>query len=271
MLRTTISAAILSAFSFASSADDLKLCHTANAGFLAEVGNKAVLIDSVMERDVYDGTFALPEADTLNKMLDSAEDFKNVKIVLATHVHGDHFDAHAMVKHMKKNPDTLYIVTQKSFKLIVDAGAGDNITQVVTADFNGRGSVTIEDDGITVEVYEVDHGPKAPQNFGYKITMGDKSVFHTGDINASIESLNAAGLDKTSVDALLIPFWYVFQKPENITAAWNANTVVPTHFMAKPQKWMEQYGGPEGVKKKAKDALPNTLLISNEMQCETLK
>ena len=179
------------------------------------------------------------------------------KLAVATHIHADHFDAAASVQHMESKSDVRYILTPQSFEALKPAGAGAEISHAVTPSHENDGPVTIKQDGLTTEIYKVDHGKGAPTNFGYKITFpSGRSVFHTGDINASLESLKKHGLDKTPVDVLLIPFWYLLQNSANVPEAWNAQTVVPTHFMAKEQEWMAQYGGMEGVKKLALNAFP---------------
>lgn len=251
-------------------AEDITVCHIANAGFYVESGGSGILIDAVMQRDAYDGQFALPSSGTLKDITEGNNRFSNVKLAVATHIHADHFDAAASVQHMKRSPKVRYLLTPKSFDALKPSGAGDEISQATAVRHADDTPVTIKQDGLTVEVYEVDHGEKAPTNFGYKITFpSGRSVFHTGDITASLESLRKHGLDKTEVDVLLIPFWYLLQNSANVPEAWNAGTIVPTHFMAKEQKWMEQYGGMEGVKKQALKAFPSqSTLIDKEMQCK---
>ncbi|UTW57698.1 MBL fold metallo-hydrolase [Kordiimonas sp. SCSIO 12603] len=252
-------------------AEDITVCHIANAGFYVESGGIGVLIDAVMQRDAYNGQFALPSASTLKDITEGNNRFSNVKLAVATHIHADHFDAAASVQHMKQNPMVRYLLTPKSFDALSPAGAGEEISHAAAVRHATDTPVTIKQNGLTVEVYQVDHGERAPTNFGYKITFpSGKSVFHTGDITASLESLKKHGLDKTEVDVLLIPFWYLLQNSANVPEAWNAGTIVPTHFMTKEQEWMAQYGGMEGVKKLAQNAFPEkSTLIDQEMQCKS--
>ncbi len=248
---------------------DLIVCHIANAGFIAKAGDKAILVDALIEKDAYQGSYALPSKETLNRMLANSNEFSNVKLALATHMHSDHFDASATVKHMKQNPKVRYVVTPQSYNLLIEAGADKHIEQAFKVSLPQGKPTKISHEGIEIEVFAVKHGEGMPENFGYKVTINGKSIFHTGDINTSFEILKNAGLNKTPTDVLLIPFWYLFEHGNKVTDIWDAKHIIPTHFMAKEQAWMKRYGGLKGVKEKALNSAPNTTLIANELECKT--
>lgn len=248
-----------------------EICHIANAGFYFENNGTGVLVDAVMERDDYDQTFALPSAPLLASMTTGSDKFGNVRLALATHKHGDHFDAAASLRHLRAT-EVRYIVPPEAFDLMKTAGMTDAEAERVHAFLPewGKGPEKISGEGFEVEVYRVDHGPNMPQNLGYKVTLGDRTFFHTGDINATAERLADAGLNKLKIDYMMMPFWYALQAKPNVEAAWDIGTMIATHYHAKEQPWMAQSGGPEGLRSAAKSVWPNSLRIDKEMQCEPI-
>jgi len=266
---TMLAATVLLSAASTASASDARLCHIANAGFMMEAGEQAVLVDAVMQRDDYDGSFAIPSATTLDSLHSGSDIFKNVKLALVTHRHGDHYDAAATLKHIEGDPLVEYIMPPEAYDLLKAAGLKDEDQKRVHAILPDWESTPtkVKAGGIEVEVFRIDHGKGAPQNIGYRVHLGGKTFFHTGDINASLPRLKAAGLDKTPVDVLMIPFWYVLQARANIEASWEVGTIVPTHYQLKEQGWMERFGGLEGLRTASMKDWPKSLRIDQELQC----
>ncbi len=253
--------------------EPIKLCHVANAGFLAEVSNSAIVVDAVLQRDDYDGTFALPSETTLTSLQQGTGSFTNVKVALVTHIHGDHFDAAASLQHLRADKKVEYIVPPEALQLFKDAGlTEDNSKRIhaVLPDWE-EGPKKIAANGIEIEVFRIDHGPQMPQNLGYKINLSGRTVFHTGDVNASAEQLENAGLNKNPVDLMLMPFWNILQQKETIETAWTIGTMVPMHYHAKAQPWMEQFGGPLGLRAATEVLWAGSARVDQEMQCNTFE
>lgn len=271
-IKTGLAASVLaSALTMQVSADD-KICHIANAGFLFEKADRGVLVDAVMQRDDYEKTFALPSPETLSAMEAGTGAFSNVKLVLVTHKHGDHFDAAASLRHIRADADVEYVMPPEAFDLMKSAGMTTEEAKRVHAPLPDwtDGPALLEKDGIKLETYRVDHGPDMPQNLGYRVTIAGTSFFHTGDINASPERLKNAGLSSVPVDYMMMPFWYALQQKASAESAWTIGTMIATHYHAKEQPWMERMGGPEGLRTAAAAAWPNSIRIDKEMQCEKL-
>ncbi len=248
-----------------------QICHIANAGFFIESSGTGVLIDAVMKRDDYEQTFALPSEEVLTNMTFGQGAFESVKLALVTHKHGDHFDAEASLQHLRSS-EVRYIMPPEAYELMKSAGMTELESARVQALLPNwdDGPLRVSGDGYEVDVYRIDHGPNMPQNLGYRIHINGKTFFHTGDINATPERLKAAGLQKTPVDYMMMPFWYALQQKDAIDTAWQLGTMIATHYHAKEQAWMADAGGPEGLRRAAASVWPNSLRIDREMQCEEI-
>lgn len=269
LYRPCLTGFLTAAIMTGTTASAVELCHVANAGFLIRGENASVLLDGLMEEDQYGGRFALPSEDMLGDMMNKEGLFQHLSLVLATHRHGDHFDPRATIRNIRSTEEVLYAVPADAVPTLEANGitAAEHNRLIVIED--GPQS-SFEHAGVSVQTFDVDHGPDMPQNIGYRVTVDDVSFFHTGDISASRSQLSGAGVNALAVDALIMPFWFGFQNPEQratIEASWTYKTVIPTHFNPKPAPWMQQIGGLEGVKNSVSESFRNSTIITDEGKC----
>lgn len=125
--------------------------------------------------------------------------------MLVSHIHGDHFSLE-QIKAL--NPMKLYL-NQECIETLGEENFASEIIQVKVGV-----TVTIED--ITVQFFNVDHGPNvsAPlaENFGFLITADNQTIYFAGDM------FYESGIDVTNleVDYALLPVgtFYTFGPQE---------------------------------------------------------
>ena len=250
-----------------------EICHVANAGFVIKGETVAVLIDGLMEEDVYEGRFALPSAEALKAMNERTGDYQNLSLVLATHRHGDHFDPKATIRHLRTTSEVHYVLPAEALAALEANGLrADEQSRITFIEDSVRTDQTMQ--GVRIESFDVEHGEGMPQNIGYRVTVDGVSFFHTGDINATREQLAAAGITGLEVDVLIMPFWYTLSAPEQLAAvkeSWTARIMMPTHFNPTPPAWMARFGGLEGVQAKISAEFDKTVFLTEEGACETIE
>ncbi len=251
----------------------VELCHLANAGFLIKGETASVMIDGLMEEDQYQGRFALPSDQHLAAMMDKSGDYSNLALIVSTHRHGDHFDPLATIKHLRATTDVTYAYPADAVAALDANGLTEaEYDRVISVPDATQTDFSVGD--VSVQTFDVDHGPNMPQNVGYRITVDGVSFFHTGDINASREQLESAGVNALEVDALIMPFWFGMRDPvqmKTISESWIAKMVVPTHFNPKPQPWMAQFGGMAGVQDSVKKSFNRAEIVTEEGKCITVE
>jgi len=267
MLRMLGAIIAVTVLGTSASAEPVKLCHIANAGFIAEGKSAAVLFDAARATDEYGGSYAMPSQDLMQQLITGTGAFSKVKLALVSHRHNDHFDAGATLAHLRADTDVEYIMPPEAFALLQEAGLTEDEAKRVHSvlpPWEG-GPMVLEIAGMRVEAYRVDHGPNRPQNVGYRVHIDGMTFFHTGDISASAESLRKAGLAATPVDVMLLAYWYGDSdaaQNKAIYEAWEIGTVVPMHF-----------GGSgtsrERVIRKIHAQWPRRVQLTSEMACHT--
>ncbi|NVJ98396.1 MAG: MBL fold metallo-hydrolase [Alphaproteobacteria bacterium] len=254
--------------------EGVKLCHIANAGFLVEGKDSAVLFDAARVTDEYEGEYGLPSSDLMKDLTAGTGPFAKVKLALVSHKHNDHFDAGATLSHIRADADVHYLMPPEAYEMLLEAGLGEAEKSRVTAVLPPWEDGPLEYDiaGVKVEAYRVDHGPNRPQNIGFRVTLDGVSFFHTGDISASAESLRKAGLDQTPVDVMLMAFWYGLNDPAQSKAvmeAWQVGTMVPMHLAPGERQWMDQFGGRAKFLDWIHGQWPGSVRLTDEMACHT--
>jgi L-ascorbate metabolism protein UlaG (beta-lactamase superfamily) len=254
--------------------NDTKLCHIANAGFFIESDGEGILIDTVIDQGLKG--YVKPSKPLLAQIEKGEKPFDNIKLVLITHYHADHFDPASTLRHIRNNPETHYIMPPQAYDMIKKLGLNDkNMSRIHTPlpDMDGQHE-TYTVSKITTDIYRISHGANRPiENLGYKVTFNNQtSVFHPGDMSTNIEQLNSVGLRALSTDYLLLPFWAGLSDDSKhlVNTAWNAKNIIPMHFQTENREWMKQYGGPTGVQRAAMNNWDNTISLIGEMRCQAL-
>src|SRR5690606_28986284 len=70
-------------------------------------GSKAVLIDGLHRK--YGDAYLNPPPEVLTAMENARPPFDQVRVVLVSHVHGDHFSAESAALHLKNNPKAVLV------------------------------------------------------------------------------------------------------------------------------------------------------------------
>lgn len=258
----------------AASAQDIKLCHIANSGFMAEGRMSAVLFDAARLVDTFDGDYAMPSKELMAELIPGEGPFGKVTVALVSHNHNDHYDPVGTLAHLRGNSRVHYVMPPEAYDMLKAQGPSEEElarVHVVLPDWDG-GPVVEQIADVTIEAYRVSHGEGAPQNIGYRVSLDGVHLFHTGDIAADRESLLRSGLGQTEVDIMLMPFWFGFNNPEQVAEAaevWQIDTVVPMHFAPKPERWMKEFGGFEPLVEKVHGQWPKSRRVLGEMACET--
>ncbi len=213
-------------------ADKATVTHVGNAGFLVTVGTHKVLIDAVF--DGFPGGYKLPA--NVEQVLTSARPpFDGIDLILATHDHADHFSASMVRRCMEANPGAILVAGPQATGQLPGFGA-----RVVTLMAAAGKTATTTQNEIRVEAIYLSHGvfPAGEieiVNYGYVVTVGDVSFFHTGDIDSAtigIETFRGYGLAGKGIDLAFVPHFLLGGRSADpgFVAAIGAKYVVAAHY-----------------------------------------
>jgi L-ascorbate metabolism protein UlaG (beta-lactamase superfamily) len=274
-MKACLALSLVLGMSFAVSSDNVRICHTANAGFFASDGKQSVLIDTVIQQGLkgYDQ----PSERLIADIEKGNTPFDKPSVVLVTHYHADHFDPASTLRHLRANPRATYIMPPQAFTAVEQLGLSEQEANRISTPLPPMDgdAVSSQFGNITVETYRISHGPNRPiENLGYRFSFKDgPTFFHPGDMVTDSAQLSSVGIENLPVDYLLLPFWAGGDAETKmmVDASWDAKHIVPMHFQSEAQPWMASRGGPEGVRKAALENWDNSIRLIGEMRCEETK
>jgi len=195
--------------SYIATSQTTEIQYLANEGILIKSEGYKILIDAIFTK----------EFDYLDVLSDSElEKFKSVKppylginLILATHVHGDHFKAQYIGQHMLKNKKALFLGPQEVItnfeENFSDYEKISNRIKSETPEFFK--STTIKFKGITIDVLRVEHFGNKPwneaENVAYLVHINNKKILHLGDGKIDVKNLVQFNLE--NIDVAILPYW----------------------------------------------------------------
>ncbi len=186
----------------------LEVTYLANEGFMIAGSGRKVLIDALFREGVEGYAVISPATRALLEQARSP--FDGVDVALATHFHADHFDAEAVLAHLKNNPQALFFSTNQAADKLRATGQFDAVKTRVVGRLPKEGErFRNEHRGLRVQLLNIHHGRGRPiENLGFIVEIAGKRILHIGDSVAEAAVFQKYEVTKDSIDVAFLPFWY---------------------------------------------------------------
>lgn len=214
----------------------VEIQYLANQGVLVTSGNTQILIDAAFQRE-FEYLDVLPDAE-LAKIENAESPYDQVDIILATHIHGDHFNADIIGKHLMRNKKAIFLGPKETVASLEEDFEGfKSISSRVkseTPDFQESKTVRIK--GIEIKVLRLDHLGSSPwkeaENVAYLITIKGKKIIHFGDGKIDSKNLEKFDLVNEGIDVAILPFWQLgpAEQKDIITKYINPKQILAAHI-----------------------------------------
>ncbi len=178
-------------------------------GVLVRSESGAILIDALFGAEA-EGYHA-PPAHALAAVRAARAPFDRVDVVLATHVHEDHFDADAVAEYLHASERTWFASTPQAVERLV-VRAPDLASRAVAIETPEGVRVARQFGAVRVEGFGLSHGKvnyADVQHLGWVATLDGRSVIHLGDGIIDEKTLRRAGVLDADLDVGVLPFWFL--------------------------------------------------------------
>ncbi len=235
-------------------AQEIKIQYLANEGIFIKSEKAQILIDAIFRKE-FDHLDVLPDS-LINRIDKALPPYDNINLILATHVHGDHFNAQVVGNHLMANEKTIFLGPQEvisDFKK--NFSSFNNISSRIeteTPDFYE--STTRNFQNITIRVLRVEHFGNPPwdkaENVCYLLTIGGKKILHMGDSKIENKNLEKFGLEKEEIDAAILPYWILGSvEQKNIVEKYiSPKQILVVHIPLKSYSDAQNYLDKQGYK-----------------------
>lgn len=188
----------------------LTLTYLGCEGVLLRSDAGTVLIDGLYGEEA--APFGVPGESMLERVRDARPPFDRIDVLLATHIHGDHFDPIAVARHLRANPNTHFVSTTQATVQVMEAThglLGHRVHGIAAAD-----GVSVHRDvgPVHIQAFGLSHGKvhyADVQHLGFVVTLGGRTVVHLGDGIIDEKALRSAGVIGKPIDVGVVPFWFL--------------------------------------------------------------
>jgi L-ascorbate metabolism protein UlaG (beta-lactamase superfamily) len=209
-MRTRALVAVVTLGLAAPAEAQLTVTYVANEGFLLEGGGQKILVDALTGRGI--SPYPTAPEEMRSKLDEARPPFDGVDLVLATHFHADHFDAEAVTRHLRANPEARFVSTPQAVGRLrgllgADSPLLDRLEAVMPAEGERE---TVRYRGMEVQVLNLHHGrDRRPpvQNLGFLVRMGGVTWLHAGDTEVDESDVRPYGLPDEQIDVAFLPTW----------------------------------------------------------------
>lgn len=185
---------------------------------LTYIGCEGVLIRSASGAVIIDGLFGpeaegyhIPPAADLARVRSAQPPFDGVDVVLATHVHEDHFEPGAVADYLHSSPNTRFASSHQAVEQLL-ATAPDLRERAVAIDAREGERISHDFGNVTAEGFGLSHGKvnyADVQHLGWVVTLDGRSIIHLGDGIIDEKTLRRAGVIDAAIDVGVLPFWFL--------------------------------------------------------------
>jgi len=168
------------------------------ASLLLRCGDDVAIVDGAFREGV--PGYAVLSPDRREAIETAAPPYAQVRLILATHRHKDHFDAPAVQRHLQSNPRAI-------------AGGPSQVAQRLRSAhvWSLQPGEARQTGSISLRVFRVPHNEphdKTTENKVYLLTLCGKKVIVTGDAIVQPKAFRDAGLANLKPDICVAPWWF---------------------------------------------------------------
>ena len=221
------------AASFSYTEEEIQIQYIANEGVRISNESTVIYIDALFEGE-FEAFDYLPQ-DTLKQILTYPSNKSHDSYILASHLHGDHFNSYLTGEYLQSNKNALFISPQEtidkfSYEFINFDSISGQIQSVNIEKFQHK---TLEFDQVIITVLNLAHFGESPwkeaTNFAYIIEISGKKILHFGDASIDEINLNVLGLSEMNID---IAIMHIGQMASNDQKEIIDRLIAPKHIIA---------------------------------------
>lgn len=215
--------------------EPLKIKYLGNMGVMISSGTSKILIDALHQNNPWD--FAEPSKATVDDIINQRGEFKDTRILLATHNHADHFNDTLTYRFLKRSGRQAVLTQQSADDISKSFADFKNIgTQIIVTDNSEYGISNLSVENIIIKGLNISHGNDT-QNTGCIIDINGFKIFHSGDAMPAKENFAGYNLAEENLDVAILPVWFIDEY--ELVNSFNAKQVIYIHIH--PDK-LDEYG-----------------------------
>ena len=210
----------------------LELIYTANAGVQIISSQGSVFIDSHFRNHPNWGGFKYSHLnkEQIIELESGKQKFSGVKLILATHIHRDHFHPEVVGQSLQNNPDAILFANQQIAESVLEGFVNSVSLKTQIIQYSKK-QTSWQNKNIKATIFPVAHSSKVfdwIDNSLILVEVDGHKFLHIGDATNDYQSFAQYQFPSKNIDTLITPYWFLFGddkkiiteliKPKNIVA-----------------------------------------------------
>ncbi|TQV85463.1 MBL fold metallo-hydrolase [Aliikangiella coralliicola] len=197
-----------------------ELVYTANAGVMLKTDKGNIFIDSIFKLHKNWGGFRYSHLSEQqqHEIINGIGDFSEVRLVLATHIHRDHFHPELVGHVLKNNPTARLFANQQITESVLEGFVNSNPIRDQLIQYSPQ-RTSWQDEDIQVTIFPVPHGGSRHQwidNSLIMLEVNGHKFLHLGDAVVDNQSFAKYNFPEQKIDTLITPHWFLTGKGKQI-------------------------------------------------------
>lgn len=236
---------------------DGRVCWIQNAGFYIDTPNGDILIDAILSAD--------------DEIARAEGPFADVRLIFVSHVHGDHFNAAGIIRHMQANSEAHLIVTPQSHRALQRSGWSDELEARVTValpDWDLLEPFQIP--AFSGHLMQFDHS--GTENIGLAVEGGGVRVFYAAGGWHSEDRATRLSALYPDTDMVIANVWPLAgaQYIDGIDEAFSPSWLLMAHHAGRRDSMVQRAGGAESMERAMTREGMRGRIFGTRMECADL-
>lgn len=234
-----------------------RVCWIQNAGFYIDTPDGDILIDAILSAD--------------DEIARAEGPFGDVRLVFVSHVHGDHFSAAGITRHLRANPEAHLIVTPQSHRALQRSGWSD--------DLDARVTVALPDWDL-LEPFQaaefaghiMQFAHSGTENIGLAVQGHGVRVFYAAGGWHSEDRAGRLSALYPNIDVVIANVWPLAgaRYIDGINQAFSPSWLLMAHHAGRRDSMLQRSGGAEAMEHAMSREGMQGRIFGTRMQCEVL-
>lgn len=225
----------------------------ANAGFYVDTPQGGILIDALL--------------DPNDEIARAQGVFSKVKLIFISHVHGDHFNAAAVLRHLKANKKAKLILTPETFEVLRRRGLDATLESRITVAYPDENALESFQLGpFSGHILRFNHS--GVENIGLGLQGRDVGLVYLNGGVTQQEVLEKLGEHYTESDLVIANKWPLARKDyiDSIKTLFSPQWILMAHHSGRTDNIVTQNGGADTMEKAMQRGITRGKIFGKRME-----
>ncbi len=224
-----------------------------NSGFYIDTPQGGILIDALLNPD--------------DEIARAEGVFSKVKLIFISHVHGNHFNATAVLKHLRANKEAHVILTPEAYKVLQDKGLSTSLKSRISISYPEENALEPFQSGpFSGHILRFNHS--GVENIGLGLRGKEMGLVYLNGGVTHKEVLGKLGERYGKTDLVIANKWPLVRAHyiDSIKTLFSPRWILMAHHSGRTDNIVTQNGGADAMEKAMQRGITKGKIFGKRME-----